>query len=107
MANHRIDLKVGTKEVGVTAEQLLQWPILQQSQIKCPLCETMVDIPATLEQDIKDFAQKLGSEDSIVLSIHHPPSIPKSANVQRVPVTDPERRSQLVDAWKKGKKFQE
>jgi hypothetical protein len=105
MTNHRIDLKVGTKEVGVTAEQLLQDPRLKQSQIKCPLCETMVDIPATLEQDIKHLAERLGSEDSILFTIHHPPTIPVTTSAKRVPVTDPERRSQLVDTWKKSKEI--
>jgi hypothetical protein len=103
MANHRIDLKVGTKKVGVTADQLLQDPRLRQSQIKCPLCETMVDIPATLEQDIKNLAERLGSEDSILFTIHHPPTVPVSENVRRVPGSDPERRSQLIDAWEKSK----
>ena len=100
MANHRISLKPGTEKVGVSASQLLQNLNLKQPQMKCPLCETLVDIPLTLEQDIKDLAQKLGSENApILFTIHHPPAIPTTVSLH--PVTDTERRSQLKEAWKK------
>ncbi len=100
MASHRITLKPGTSSLGVPAHQLLEDPRLRQPQIKCPLCETLVDVPKTLEQEIKGLATQLGGEQAnILFVIHHPPDIPTTAPIQ--PIANPERIRQLKEEWKK------
>lgn len=107
MDGHSISIRAGTLHVGVPASQLLNNLHWKQSQIKCPLCETIVDIPENLEQDIKTLATQLGGEESpILLSIHHPSTVPEvmSPHAVRNKVTDPARIAQLKEAWEKGKK---
>lgn len=107
MASHSISIRPGTPEIGVPASQLLNNPHLKLSQIKCPLCETMVDIPKNLEQEIKALATQLGGEESpILLSIQHPGAVPEAMppHAVRNQVTDPVRLAQLKEAWERGKK---
>jgi hypothetical protein len=66
----------------------------------------MVDIPETLEQDIRTLAAQLGGEDSpILFSIRHPSDVPEvmSPHAVRNKVTDPTRLAHLKDAWQKRK----
>ncbi len=106
MTQHSIDILPGSAQVGVPAHQLLNDPRLKQAQIKCPLCQTMVDIPKTLEQDIRALADQLGGEESpILFRIIHPANIPEvtSPHEVRNKVTDPARYAQLKDVWEKNK----
>ncbi|QBD76030.1 hypothetical protein EPA93_08430 [Ktedonosporobacter rubrisoli] len=108
MGSHSISILPGTAQAGVPASQLLNDPRLKGPQIKCPLCQTMVDIPQTLEQDIKALAAQLGGEDPpILFSIRHPANVPEvmSPTAVRRKVTDPARIAHLKEAWQKGKEF--
>jgi hypothetical protein len=101
MAQHRISLKPGTEKVGLPASQLLANPHLKQPQIKCPLCETLVDIPSSLEGDIRALAQRLGGEHmNLRFMIHHPPEIPETRSGQRI-LLDPQREAELREAFQK------
>jgi len=79
MGNHRINIQPGNETEGVTARSLLAWQWSKQTKIPCPLCDSFVEVPETLEPQIKAFIEKLGDDTAnLILEFHHPPDMPKT-----------------------------
>ena len=72
VAQHHITLTPWPDPEGTSARHLLTTPFLKGSHIPCPICGAPIEIPLTLESDIRALAAQLGGEDvNIKLTFHH------------------------------------
>ena len=79
MGTHRVSIQPGNEDEGVTARSLLAWQWSKQTKIPCLFCDSFVEVPETLEPQIKAFIEKLGSDTAyLILEFHHPPDMPKT-----------------------------
>jgi hypothetical protein len=79
MKLHRIEVTAGTPERGLTARYLYQDPEIKQTKVLCPLCDTWIDVPNTLEPEIRALAARLGGDTSfIAINYFHPPELPQT-----------------------------
>jgi hypothetical protein len=86
MKPHRIEVTAGTPERGLTARYLYQDPEVKKTKVECPLCDTLIDVPNTLEPQIRELAAKLGGDSSfIAITYFHPPELPNTKLLRSMP----------------------
>lgn len=99
---HTITLHPGEPGSGVAARDLIDHE-LRQAHVTCPLCGKAVEIPKEIDREVRTIAARpQGGSTPLLLSIHHPPSIPMNLPAGARPITDPaklakaEQRAKLV-----------
>ncbi len=93
MGKHSIKVLPGTPNQGATARHLLQQPFVKLTAMKCPLCDTLIPIPGTLEPQIRALATQLGGDTAyITYEIKHPGDMAETTSLKTYELDSPEAK---------------